>query len=275
MITDSFLPWTLDSANKFGIARFDYDGMTTFSLSLMRSSGDLLRTELSDDEMFTIPEFPWINLTRNNFDSPFREREPKCPFFDFAMEEAMATSKSYGLIVNSIYELESVYVDYFNSKCSPRAWCIGPFCAATEPQEPRQERLEKPSYIKWLDGMLEQVKSVLYVAFGTQAEIYPEQLKEIKIGLEKSEVNFLWIVRKSIDEVNDGFDNRVLGVRGIVKWEGLEKPIRELMEGEKGKEVREKVKEIGEAATNAVKEGGSSWQALNDLILELTSRRNV
>ncbi|WMV15167.1 hypothetical protein MTR67_008552 [Solanum verrucosum] len=346
MITDSFLPWTLDSANKLGIPRFAYYGMTTFSLSLMRSSGDLLRTELSDDEIFTLPDFPWIKLTRNDFDSPFREREPKGPFFDFAMEEAMATSKSYGLIVNSFYELESVYVDHFNSKFSPKAWCVGPFCAATAPL---QEMLEKPSYIKWLDEMLEQGKSVLYVAFGTQAEISPEQLKEIKIGLEKSEVNFLWVVRKSIDEINDGFENRVKNrglvvtewidqreilnhrsvegflshcgwnsvvesicakvpilawpmmadqhlnarmvveeikiglkvethdgsVRGFVKCEGLEKPIRELMEGDKGKEARKKVNEIGEAAINAVKEGGSSWQSLNDLILELTTRRNV
>lgn len=61
-------------------------------------------------------------------------------------------------------------------------------------------------------------------------------------------------------------------VRGFVKWEGLKNPAKELMEGEKGKEARKKVKGIGEAAINAVKEGGSSWQTLNDLILQLTAR---
>ncbi|KAG5621666.1 hypothetical protein H5410_006884 [Solanum commersonii] len=101
MITDSFLPWTLDSANKLSIPRFAFNGMTTFSLSLARSSHDLLRTELSDDEMFTLP---WIKLTRNDFDSPFRERKPKGPFFDRTLEQAMATSKSSGLIVNRFYE---------------------------------------------------------------------------------------------------------------------------------------------------------------------------
>ncbi|KAK6796944.1 hypothetical protein RDI58_004645 [Solanum bulbocastanum] len=168
MITDSFLPWTLDSANKLSIPRFAFNGMTTFSLSLARSSHDLLRTELSDDEMFTLPDFPWIKLTRNDFDSPFRERKPKGPFFDLTLEQAMATSKSSGLIVNSFYELVSVYVDYFNCKFSPKAWCVGPFCAVTAPL---QQRLEKPSYIKWLDEMLEQGKQVLYMAFGTQAEL--------------------------------------------------------------------------------------------------------
>ncbi|MCD9638798.1 hypothetical protein HAX54_022951 [Datura stramonium] len=130
--------------------------------------------------------------------------------------------------------------------------------------------------------------AVLYVAFGTQAEISHEQFKEIKIGLEKSEVNFLWVVRKNTEEVDDGFENRVKtgaggdrvesicakvpilawpmmaeqhlnarmvvevikiglrvetcdgSVRGFVKWEGLETPAKELMEGEKGEEARKK-----------------------------------
>ncbi|KAM3361428.1 hypothetical protein P3S68_016282 [Capsicum galapagoense] len=190
--------------------------------------------------------------------------------------------------------------------------------------------------------MLEMGKSVLYVAFGTQAEISPEQYKEITIGLEKSEVNFLCVVRRNIDEVNNGFENRVKNrglvvtewadqrqilshgsgwnsvieslcakvpilawpmmadqhfnarmvveeikiglrvetcngsVRGFVKCEGLEKPIREFMEGDKGKEARKKVKEIGEEAINAVREGGgTSCQALNEVIYELSEKRQV
>nr|WIW42741.1 UDP-glycosyltransferase [Nicotiana tabacum] len=345
MITDGFLGWTLDSANKFGIPRLACYGISTFSMSMSRSSSGLLRTELSDDEPFAVPDFPWIKLTRNDFDSPFREREPKGLFFEFAVEQSIANSKSYGLLINSFYELESIYVEYFNSKYSPRAVCVGPFCAAIEPQKAQSESLEKPSYIKWLDGMLEQRKSVLYMAFGTQAQVSFEQYKEITIGLEKAEVNFLWVVRRNLAEVNDGFEKRVKNrglvvtewvdqreilshgsvqgflshcgwnsviesicakvpilawpmiaeqhlnarmvveeikiglrvetcdgsVRGFVKWEGLEKPAKELMEGEKGKEARKKVQEIGEAAINAVKEGGSSWQALNELILELTA----
>ncbi|KAK4710531.1 hypothetical protein R3W88_005044 [Solanum pinnatisectum] len=349
MVTDGFLSWTLDSANKFGIPRLVYYGMSAFTTALTISAASLLRTELSDDEYFQVPDFPWIKITRNDFDSPLRDRDPKGPHSDFIMESIMATSKSYGQLVNSFYELESVYVDYCNRISSPKSWCVGPFCAVHEPSKEKQGISEKPSYIKWLDGMLEQGKQVLYVAFGTQAELSPEQFKEIKIGLEKSEVNFLWVVRKSIDEVNDGFKNRLKNrglmvtewvdqreilshgsvegflshcgwnsvaesicakvpilawpmmadqhlnarmvveeikiglrvetcdgsVRGFVQWEGLEKPIRELMEGDKGIEARKKVKAFGEEAINAVKEGGSSWQTLNELIHEFTERRQV
>ena len=43
-------------------------------------------------------------------------------------------------------------------------------------------------------------------------------------------------------------------VRGFVKWEGLEKMVKELMEGEKGKEVRKKCMEVTEKAKKAMKE---------------------
>ncbi|KAG5621667.1 hypothetical protein H5410_006885 [Solanum commersonii] len=69
--------------------------------------------------------------------------------------------------------------------------------------------------------MLEQGKQVLYMPFGTQVELSPEQFKEIKIGLEKSQVNFLWVVKKSIDEVDDGFKNRVNN-RGLMVTEWVD-----------------------------------------------------
>lgn len=38
---------------------------------------------------------------------------------------------------------------------------------------------------------------VLYAAFGTQADISVDQLSEIAIGLDKSVVNFLWVIRRT------------------------------------------------------------------------------
>ncbi|KAM7503617.1 hypothetical protein LguiB_002521 [Lonicera macranthoides] len=56
----------------------------------------------------------------------------------------------------------------------------------------------------------EQGSSVLYVTFGSLAEISKEQFREISKGLEESEVNFLWVVRKNeeFDYVNE-FEERV------------------------------------------------------------------
>lgn len=50
--------------------------------------------------------------------------------------------------------------------------------------------------------------------------------------------------------------------------------MRELMDGEMGKEARKKVEEFGEAARKAMEEGGSSWHPMNQLIDELQALRD-
>lgn len=59
------------------------------------------------------------------------------------------------------------------------------------------------------------------------------------------------------------------GGGSLVRWEEVERKVRELMAGDEGKEARRKVMEIAEAARQAVEEGGSSWNNLNSLINEL------
>ena len=61
-------------------------------------------------------------------------------------------------------------------------------------------------------------------------------------------------------------------VRGFVKWEGLKKMVKELIEREKGKEVRMKCKEVAEKAMKAIGEGGSSKCTLDLLIDEMCGK---
>ncbi|XP_062153314.1 UDP-glycosyltransferase 90A1-like [Alnus glutinosa] len=341
VVSDWFLWWTLESASTFNIPRFAFHGMSYYSRAL---SWDVVRNRLlfgpeSDDELITVPTFPWIKLTKNDFEPQFREPEPKGQDFEFIMNAVISETNSYGIIFNSFHELEPLFVDHWNREGLPKAWSVGPLCLADPPQEPHS----KPAWVQWLDQKLEQRNSVLYVAFGSQAEISPAQLKEIATGLEESNVNFLWVIRKSESEISEGFEERVKdtgivvrewvdqrailmhecvqgflshcgwnsvlesicagvpilawpmlaeqplnarmvaeeikvglrvetvdgSVRGFVKWEGLEKMVKELMEGEMGKEVRKKVKEFAMMAKKAVDDGGSSSRTMDLLIDEL------
>lgn len=347
MITDGFLAWTLESATKFGIPRLVYYGMGNFATTISRvvTQNQLLLKVDSDNEEFPVTDFESVKLTQNDFEPVFVKPSPEGPLHDFHMETFMATTKSYGLIVNSFYELESLYIDYSNRELKNKSWSVGPFCLVK--QSMNVDRHVKP-WMQWLDQKLAEGKPVLYVAFGSQAEISDEQFKEIKTGLEKSDVNFLWVVRKNGSE-SDGFEERTRergmvvrewvdqrailehesvqgflshcgwnsvleglcarvpilawpmmadqhlnarfvvedikvglrvetvngSVRGFVKSGGLEKMVRELMEGEMGKEVRKKVKEVGDAAIKAMEEGGSSWKTLNELIDEIHAKRHI
>ncbi|KAK1568462.1 hypothetical protein Q3G72_024841 [Acer saccharum] len=345
LVSDGFLWWTLESATKFGFPRFVFYGMNNYSSCVSRSvrvNHTLLDGPNSDDELITVTGFPWIKVTRNDFDPVFTDAEPKGPPFELFMDQVIATSNSYGMIVNSFYELEPVFVEHRNREAKPKAWCVGPLCLA----DPPRIQLQKPKWIQWLDRKLEQGSSVLYVAFGTQADISPEQLKEISSGLEESNVNFLWVIRNKESELGDGFEERVKdrgivvrewvdqreillhqsiqgflshcgwnsvmesicagvpilawpmmadqplnarmvveeikvgvrvetcngSVRGFVKKEGLAKMVKVLMEGDKGKEVRKKVKQYAEMSKKAMEENtGSSWRSLDMLMSEISN----
>ncbi|KAK4347764.1 hypothetical protein RND71_034103 [Anisodus tanguticus] len=143
------------------------------------------------------------------------------------MEETTVTSKSYDLIVSSFYELESVYVDYLIANVVLEHGALDPFV----------QRLShhKNHYRKVVESICAKVSILAWQMMADQHLNARMVVEEIKVGLRV--------------ETCDGL------VRGFVKCEGLEKPAKELMEGEKGKEVREKVKEIAEAAISAVKEG--------------------
>ncbi|KAL6583839.1 hypothetical protein OROMI_003128 [Orobanche minor] len=223
IISDGFLGWTLESANKFGVPRFAFFGMGNYSFLMYEI---LVRERphadtVSLDEPFVMPGFSCLKLTRNDFEPPFNEIEPSGPYVEFIEEQLKSTAMSHGVIVNSFYELEKSYVDYWNEKFGPTAFCVGPLCmAATTPMESP----EKPDHVKFLDENLSEMEPVIYVAFGTQANVSPEQIREIAVGLEKSHVSFLWVLNlKSRAGFPEGFEERVrLGRRGIVVKEWVD-----------------------------------------------------
>jgi len=79
--------------------------------------------------------------------------------------------------------------------------------------------------------------------------------KEIKVGLRV--------------ETCDGL------VRRFVQWEGLSEMVKELMGGEMGKMVRQREKELSEAAKKAMKEAVTSWHSLESLLNELGMKQTV
>ncbi|CAN6222647.1 unnamed protein product [Urochloa humidicola] len=80
-----------------------------------------------------------------------------------------------------------------------------------------EEEEETASLVRWLDA--QPARSVLYVAFGSEAPLAPEHVREIALGLELAGVRFLWALRKAgggAGLLPDGFERRVSG-RGVVR----------------------------------------------------------
>lgn len=53
---------------------------------------------------------------------------------------------------------------------------------------------------------------------------------------------------------------------GVVRREEIGRVVRELMEGERGKAVRDKVRELREAGGKALEKEGSSYVALAEVV---------
>ncbi|KAI3903936.1 hypothetical protein MKW92_047379 [Papaver armeniacum] len=219
IISDVFFPWSLESASKLNIPRYEFNACSNFTMTIY----DILANQDfpvdSDDELFTLaPNFPNIKLTKNDLEPEITDPQPG-EATDLFSEIFNATIKTDGVISNSFYELESEFEDYLNKEHSPpRVWSVGPLCLAAAPKVANpDEHKNKPAWIQWLDEMLDAENPVLYVAFGSVAEITIEQFRELAIGLENSGGNFLWVLRLSSgdDEFMSEFEERVKG-RGLL-----------------------------------------------------------
>ncbi|KZV39697.1 hypothetical protein F511_22722 [Dorcoceras hygrometricum] len=234
IVSDSFLWWTLKSAQKIGVPRLVFFGVGNFSATMCRILWRFKPHAGTDsvDEPFSMTYFPKIELTRNDFDPPFGDINPSGPYVDFMTDCIIALGMSNGLIVNSFYELEPRYVDFWNKNLGPKTWNIGPLCLAAPPPEINRSK-NASCHLQWLDEKLDRGEPVLYVSFGTQAELSPEQFLAIAEGLEKSGVSFLWAVRpKDLDFLPE-FESRVKG-RGIVAKEWVDQMKILQHEGVKG-----------------------------------------
>jgi len=172
------------------------------------------------NELVALTRFPWIRVCKEDFDPSFRNPNPTDLGYTFIMNSMSSSQRSHGMLVNSFYELESTFVDYMNAECPPKNWCVGPLCLAEWRPKVYSDEGVKPRWVAWLDQKLEEKCHVVYVAFGSQVEISSEQVEEIALGLEESELSFLWVMRKDWG-VPDGFEERVKG-RGMVVREWVD-----------------------------------------------------
>lgn len=200
LIADMFLPWTTDAAAKFGIPRLVFHGISCFSLC---TSDCLFRYKpykkvSSDSELFVVPELPGdIKFTSKQLPD-YMKQNVETDFTRLIQKVRDSSLKSYGIVVNSFYELESDYANFFK-ELGRKAWHIGPVSLCNREFEDKAQRgkeasIDEHECLKWLDS--KKPNSVVYLCFGTVANFSDSQLKEIAIALEASGQQFIWVVRK-------------------------------------------------------------------------------
>ncbi|WZZ83954.1 LOW QUALITY PROTEIN: hypothetical protein YC2023_104526 [Brassica napus] len=121
-------------------------------------------------------------------------------FFD---EFETATTESYGLVVNTFYELEPEL--RVLQPCLRLTTAFGPSDRCLQLKQASTAAEAAPSHqrLAWLDTCSED-NSVVYIAFGSQIRLTVEQTAALAAALETSAMRFIWAVRDAAMKVNSG-----------------------------------------------------------------------
>ncbi|KAH6819202.1 UDP-glucosyl transferase 89B1 [Perilla frutescens var. frutescens] len=228
IISDLFLGWTHHLACQLSISRYVFSPSGAFSISLINSLWCDMPTrkrnvghEIAEfPRIPNSPFYPWWQL------SPlYRSYVEGDPVSEFIKDLFRANAVSHGLILNTFRELEGVYLDYLAKDLGHnRIWPIGPVLPPNNigpVDRGGSTSVSIAEICTWLDTC--QDRTVVYVCFGSQAMLSNKQMEELALGLEKSGVNFILVVKDTIKMHNgddygvipEGFEDRV-SKRGVV-----------------------------------------------------------
>ncbi|KAF3435442.1 hypothetical protein FNV43_RR22531 [Rhamnella rubrinervis] len=226
LVSDMFFPWSTDVAARHGIPRLIFHGSCYFSLcaSLCVHRYEPQRHVSSDSEPFLIPNLPGaIEFTRNQLPD-FQKKDEETELSKVYRASRQVEERSYGVLVNSFYEIEPVYADHYGKGLGVRAWHIGPLFLRNKllAEDKANKGIEmEHECLKWLNS--KAPNSVVYVCFGSLADFNDSQLMEIAMGLEASGKEFIWVVKKEKKQgvteewLPEGFEKRMEGKGLIVR----------------------------------------------------------
>ncbi|CAL5389382.1 unnamed protein product [Camellia sinensis] len=197
IISGKNLAWTVETARKFRIPRFFFDGMGCFAFSCTHNMEvSKVHETVSEFESFVVPGLPHrVELTRARL--PESLNPGSTDLIDVRNEMISAESVVDGILINTFEELELDYVKQYRKIKGCKIWCIGPVSACNKLSSEKAERggggKDAIYYLKWLDA--QEPNSVIYACLGSICGLTGSQLKELGLGLEKSNKSFIWVIR--------------------------------------------------------------------------------
>ncbi|KAJ7296957.1 hypothetical protein O6H91_Y087900 [Diphasiastrum complanatum] len=218
LISDSWLSWAQETADKFHILRYVlYPSQPRvlaplFYVPVLQAQGRLPLNvsptpddvEACDEELLVrIPNMP--PLRNLDCHSLLLKTARIKSLQDAFIRAWMNVHKAAGVLINSFYELDTLPVDALrNPALNPSKvdiLTVGPLHSSATlvypPSEATEGRnvvsQEEKQCLQWLNSR--SASSVLYISFGTAFLPSPAQVHELALGLEASQQSFLWILR--------------------------------------------------------------------------------
>ncbi|MCO5592244.1 hypothetical protein L7F22_046242 [Adiantum nelumboides] len=211
IVADSFVPWTQDVANKFGIPRIEFWSSSTTVYSMgyhipCLIDGGYLPIQEGTDHEFNIDVIP--GLAPFKLVDFFYTHAVSSPVFELISSAFSRAKEAQSVLVNSFYDLEKDIIDAMHKEGVSIA-PIGPLIPLQTggghpiKMQRGEEILCVPSMslyadehedcLAWLDT--QPTKSVIYVSFGSMASLSAEEIQELIVGLDASQQPYLLVIR--------------------------------------------------------------------------------
>nr|POF16837.1 udp-glycosyltransferase 74e1 [Quercus suber] len=287
MVYDSGMPWALEIARQFGInAAPFFTQSCVINAIYYHANHGAIQMPLEEGASIALPSIPPLGV--DDLPSFLCDKGLYPYFLGLVLNQFSNFLEANWLFCNTFNELENEVVNWMTSQQWP-VKTIGPAIPSIyldkrlEDDKEYGVHLFKPDVdacMKWLDT--KETDSVVYTSFGSLASLGEEQMDELTRGLKNSNCYFLWVVRETeqkklppnfLQETSE--KGLVVGLRiklderGIATKEEIELCIKEVIEGERGKEMKMNSVRWKELAKEAVDEGGSSDKNIEEFVAKL------
>ncbi|KAM5548283.1 UDP-glycosyltransferase 74F2 [Rosa sericea] len=200
IIYDPFLPWALDVAKQFGLASAAFFTQTctvNYTYYLEHHHG-LIRSPASSPN--NLPLGLHI-LEPQDMPSFFSVPGSYPAYFEMVLNQFSNTDKADFIFANTFYKLEEEVVDSMSQVCPMLT--IGPTIPSNYLDNSIRDDKEYGLHLFEIDSVCtdwlntKPAGSVVYVAFGSMANLSDKQMQELALGLKATDFHFLWVVRDS------------------------------------------------------------------------------
>eukprot|EP00261_Vitis_vinifera_P003328 XP_002268341.3 PREDICTED: UDP-glycosyltransferase 89A2 [Vitis vinifera] len=218
IISDFFLGWTHHLAHQLRIPRITFYSSGAF-LACVSDHLWLNADALLSSPVVSFPHLPKApSFSADHLPSVFRHYRGSDPEWRFVRDCMTANTLSWGRVFNTFGALEREYVEHLRSQMGHhRVWSVGPLVlpggsGSLNRGNSNPDSAATDAVLGWLDGCPDG--TVVYVCFGSQKLLKPNQVAALASGLEGSGGRFIWVM-KAGSLPPDGFEERV-GERGKV-----------------------------------------------------------
>ncbi|XP_022879072.1 UDP-glycosyltransferase 92A1-like isoform X1 [Olea europaea var. sylvestris] len=237
VIADFFFGWTVDIAHEFGIFHSIFSANGGFGMACFYSmwlnlphknidggfgkeDSTVLYSIIEEEKLkshslycpdvfsrecaeFLLPDFPEAGKHHVTQLSPSLKMAGKNnPLTEYHRKNLPTWANSDAILLNTVEELDKLGLMYFRRKLGIPVYAIGPALLSENVRSSRagkEATISPDKCIEWLDK--KEVKSVLYICFGSMNTISASHMMQLAKSLDASGINFIWVVRPPI-----GFD---------------------------------------------------------------------